>query len=82
VDSRNNHNPQPDSPNYIAPDCIVIGCPNLSALSSVASDNYWTFTTYYCANCYEDLLNGKPLEIELSRIIAERRPSPEISPSL
>jgi hypothetical protein len=55
-----------------APVCIVLGCPNLSALSSTAEDKFWRFTTFYCGTCYEKLLAGDDLVIEESRIILER----------
>lgn len=57
-----------------APLCIVEGCERLSALSSVAQGKFWEFTTYYCSDCYEKLLEGIDVVIDTSRIIAVRRP--------
>lgn len=55
-----------------APVCIVVGCEELSALSSTARCQFFTLTTYYCASCYQRLLDGEDLQIEAGRIIVER----------
>jgi hypothetical protein len=64
----------PESPDYVAPTCLVIGCESLSALSSIAEDQFWLITTSYCSQCYEDLLSGKALELDLCRAFLERKP--------
>ena len=56
-----------------APTCIVEGCEQLSALSAQAEDQFFRFTTFYCANCYEKLVNGEDVRIQMDRIVSERR---------
>ena len=55
-----------------APTCIVIACEELSALASVAMDQFFSFTTYFCGMHYEQLLAGGDVQIHASRIIIER----------
>ena len=55
-----------------APVCIVKDCNDLSALSSKATGQFFAFTTYYCASCYEKLYRGEDVQIDACRIIVER----------
>ncbi len=48
-----------------APTCIVQGCEKLSALSSTAEDQFFSFTTFYCADHYEGLTEGGDFPLTL-----------------
>lgn len=54
-----------------APTCIAEDCDQVSALSSIASDQFFTFTTFFCSDCYQKLRNGERLTIDTSRLIVE-----------
>ena len=56
-----------------APNCIAKDCDKPSALLLVATDDFFSFSTYYCSDCHEKLRNGQDLEIDTSRIKVERR---------
>ena len=58
--------------NPTAPTCIVLDCAELSALASIATDQFFSFTTYFCAAHYEQLLAGLDVAIDSSRVIIER----------
>lgn len=58
-----------------APNCIAEGCDQVSALSSVACDKFFTFTTFFCSDCYKKLLTGEDLVIDTSRLIVSRTAS-------
>jgi hypothetical protein len=73
MDSQARGSLDPESPDYVAPTCLVVGCDSLSALSSMAEDQFWIITTYYCSQCYEDLLSGKQLDLDLCRAFLERK---------
>ena len=62
-----------------APSCIVEECDELSALTSTAKDQFFAFTTYYCAAHYEALTNGDDLPIDVSRVILDRVTGPSSS---
>jgi len=55
-----------------APTCIAVDCEEVSALASIAKDQFFSFTTYFCGVHYEHLMAGGDLQIEASRIIIER----------
>jgi hypothetical protein len=51
-----------------APVCVVIGCERLSALTDTAVGKLYRFLSYYCAECYEQIADGKLLEIDFARL--------------
>jgi hypothetical protein len=57
----------------VAPECVVVGCRRLAALTDVATSRHWRYLAHYCAECYARLLEGVELEMELTRIVVERR---------
>ena len=60
-----------------APTCIVTTCDNVSALSSVASDQFFNFRTFYCSDCHQKLRDGEDLAIDTALIIVERNREPD-----
>ena len=57
-----------------APFCIVADCDQVSALTVRAEGKFWTFVSYYCAGCYEKLLQGQRPAIDTSRLWIEAKP--------
>ena len=55
-----------------APNCISEDCDQVSALRSVAHDQFFSFTTFFCSDCYEKLRAGKDVPIDTSRLIVKR----------
>jgi hypothetical protein len=51
-----------------APECIIIDCHRLAALTDVTRGRLWTFSAHYCADCYMALLDGTSLCIDPARV--------------
>ena len=56
-----------------APTCIADDCANVSALSSIARDEFFSFTSFFCSDCYQKLRAGENMTIDTARLIVERR---------
>ena len=46
-----------------APNCVVVGCDELSALTDVTNGAFFNYHAHYCAACYKRLADGESLQI-------------------
>jgi hypothetical protein len=60
-----------------APECIVVDCDRLSALTDRASGKLLSVDAYFCADCYMAILGGEHLRIDPARLVVSfREPCP------
>ena len=55
------------------PLCVVRGCRDRSDLTSIAADDFYRFTTFYCTACYRRLLDGENLHVDANRLHIEHK---------
>ena len=61
--------------------CIVEGCERVAALSDVTRGDFWTYRADYCSTCFEEMVSGRLLKIEASRLVLMPSQQDEACPS-